>query len=72
MLHEANVLLVSGRVSYEIVNKAHKAGIPFLCSVSAPSSMAVDYCQQSGITLLAFCRGNKFTVYANETNIVIQ
>ncbi|MBK7762894.1 MAG: formate dehydrogenase accessory sulfurtransferase FdhD [Bacteroidetes bacterium] len=62
----AEILLVSGRVSYEIVSKAHKAGIPYLCSVSAPSSMAIDYCRQSGITLLAFCRGDKFTVYAGE------
>lgn len=70
-LHEASVLLVSGRVSYEIVSKAHKARIPILCSVSAPSSMAVEYCKQCGITLLAFCRGNKFTMYANEARIVI-
>lgn len=69
-LHEANVLLVSGRVSYEIVSKAHKAGIPFLCSVSAPSSMAVEYCRQCGITLLAFCRESKFTVYSNEDRVV--
>ena len=68
-LNEAKILLVSGRVSYEIVSKAHKAGIPFLCSVSAPSSMAVDYCRQIGITLLAFCRGSRFTVYSNEERI---
>jgi len=68
-LASATVMLVSGRVSYEIVSKAHKAHIPFLCSVSAPSSMAVDYCRQCGITLMAFCRGNKFTVYANEEQI---
>ncbi len=70
-LHQAKIILVSGRVSYEIVSKAHKAGIPFLCSVSAPSSMAVEYCRQCGITLLAFCRGNKFTVYSNEEMIDI-
>ena len=64
-LHEANCLLVSGRVSYEIVSKAHRAGIAFLCSVSAPSSMAVEYCKQSGIALIAFCREDRFTVYAN-------
>jgi FdhD protein len=68
-LTEAQVLLVSGRVSYEIVSKAHKAGIPFLCSVSAPSSMAIDYCQQSGITLIAFCRDDRFTVYTHAENI---
>ena len=69
-LSEAQVILVSGRVSYEIVSKTHKAGIPFLCSVSAPSSMAVEYCQQCGITLLAFCRGNKFTIYSNDEFII--
>jgi FdhD protein len=69
-LHEAKVMLVSGRVSYEIVSKAHKAGIPILCSVSAPSSMAVDYCKQHGITLLAFCRGSRFTIYSNGERIV--
>ncbi|GBL36254.1 sulfurtransferase FdhD [Filimonas sp.] len=68
-LHEAKVILVSGRVSYEIVSKAHKAGIPFLCSVSAPSSMAVEYCRQCGITLLAFCRESKFTLYSNEEKV---
>lgn len=65
----AKILIVSGRVSYEIISKAHKAGIPFLCAVSAPSSMAVEYCKQCGITLLAFCRKGQFTVYANEERV---
>ncbi len=69
-LSNAQVILVSGRVSYEIISKTHKAGIPFLCSVSAPSSMAVEYCQQCGITLLAFCRGNKFTIYSNDEFVI--
>lgn len=69
-LDEAAALLVSGRVSYEIVNKAFRAGIPILCSVSAPSTMAVDYCRQAGITLLAFCRKDKFTVYTHEDRLV--
>lgn len=68
-LDQASVLLVSGRVSYEIVNKAFRAGIPILCSVSAPSTMAVDYCRQAGITLLAFCRKDKFTVYTHEERL---
>lgn len=68
-LNEAAVLLVSGRVSYEIISKAFKAGIPFLCSVSAPSGMAVDYCRQCGITLLAFCRGDKFTIYSHPERV---
>ncbi len=69
-LSQAACLLVSGRLSYEIVSKCFRARIPFLASVSAPSSMAVDYCAKTGITLLGFCRQNKCTVYTGEENIV--
>lgn len=62
-LSSADCLLVSGRVSYEIVSKCYRARIPYLAAVSAPSSMAVDYCQQKGIRLFAFCRENKLTQY---------
>jgi FdhD protein len=58
-------LTVSGRLSYEIVHKTHVAQIPFLASVSAPSSLAVSYAQEAGITLLAFCRNEKLTAYAH-------
>lgn len=68
-LHKAHCLTVSGRISYEIVNKAIAAGIPFLASVSAPSTMAVEIAQRSGLTLLAFCRGDKFTVYSYPESI---
>lgn len=64
-LEQIKCLTVSGRISYEIVNKAKIAEIPFLLSVSAPSSLAVDYAEESGITLLAFCREKKYTVYSN-------
>lgn len=69
-IEDALCLLVSGRVSYEIVSKAYKAGIPFLAAVSAPSSMAIDMCEKVGITLMAFCRGKKFTVYSHPENLV--
>jgi FdhD protein len=69
-LNEADILFVSGRVSYEIVAKCAQAGIPFLLAVSAPSSLAVDFCQRKGITLLGFCRQNRATVYTNENNIL--
>jgi len=69
-LDKAHSLLVSGRVSYEIVSKAYKACIPILAAVSAPSSMAAEVCQEVGITLLAFCRGEKFTVYSHEERLV--
>ena len=64
-LKEAKILTVSGRISYEIVIKCFKAGIPFLAAVSAPSSLAVDYAKELGITLFAFCRDNRATCYAN-------
>ncbi|HEY4797622.1 MAG TPA: formate dehydrogenase accessory sulfurtransferase FdhD [Bacteroidia bacterium] len=70
-LSQARCLTVSGRISYEIVNKCFAAGIPFLASVSAPSSLAVDMAEQMGITLLAFCRDKKFTVYSHSSRIKI-
>jgi len=68
-LKEASVLTVSGRVSYEIVIKCFKAGIPFLAAVSAPSSLAVDYAKELGITLFAFCRDERATCYSNPQRI---
>lgn len=64
-LGEGTVLCVSGRVSYEIVSKTLRAGFPVLAAVSAPSSLAVDYCRESGITLIGFCRGDRATVYSH-------
>lgn len=68
-LQDAQCLLVSGRLSYEIVSKCFRARIPFLAAVSAPSSMAIEYCNKTGITLLAFCRQDKCTVYSHPENI---
>lgn len=62
-LGNAACLLVSGRISYEIVSKCFRAGIPYLAAVSAPSSMAVAYCKQKGIVLYAFCREGRATRY---------
>jgi FdhD protein len=64
-LKEAKVITVSGRISYEIVIKCFKAKIPFLAAVSAPSSLAVDYAKELGITLFAFCRDERATCYSN-------
>jgi FdhD protein len=69
-LHQADILFISGRVSYEIVAKCGAASIPFLLAVSAPSSLAVDLCRRNGITLIGFCRENRATVYAGEENIL--
>ena len=64
-LKQAKVITVSGRISYEIVIKCFKAQIPFLAAVSAPSSLAVDYAKELGITLFAFCRDQRATCYSN-------
>ena len=63
------VLLVSGRLSFEIVLKALAAGIPILAAVSAPSSMAVDLAEASGITLAAFLRGDTVNVYTHPQRV---
>lgn len=68
-LKKAGILTVSGRISYEIVIKCFKAKIPFLAAVSAPSSLAVDYAKELGITLFAFCRDDRATCYANPQRI---
>ena len=70
LLHNASILFISGRISYEIVAKCAEARIPFLLAVSAPSSLAVDFCRRKGITLIGFCRENRATVYACEENIL--
>lgn len=70
VLQSAALVTVSGRVSYEIVNKVVAAGIPFLAAVSAPSSMAVEMAQEAGLTLLAFCRDGKLTIYSNPEHMV--
>lgn len=71
-VEKAQLLIVSGRISYEIVIKCFKAKIPVLAAVSAPSSLAVDFAKEFGITLLGFCRGNRATCYANPSRLSIK
>jgi len=59
-----HILMVSGRSSFEIAQKAATAGVPVLCSVSAPSSLAIDVARQFGMTLVGFLRDDHFNVYA--------
>jgi FdhD protein len=63
------LLFVSGRTSFEIVQKAFLAGIPIVGSVSAPSSLAIGLAQDAGVTLVGFVRGGGFNIYSHPSRI---
>ncbi|MDQ3602729.1 MAG: formate dehydrogenase accessory sulfurtransferase FdhD [Actinomycetota bacterium] len=64
-----HIVMVSGRSSFEILQKCLTAGVPVVCAISAPSSLAVDVAREFGMTLVGFLRGSRFNVYAGAERI---
>jgi FdhD protein len=64
-----SVLLLSGRVSFEMAQKALAAGVPIIAAIGAPSTLAIDAARHGGQTLVAFLRGRHFNVYAGEKRV---
>ena len=64
------VLMVSGRASFELTQKAMMAGIPVLAAVSAPSSLAAEFATEVGMTLVGFLRGSSMVIYAGDERVV--
>jgi FdhD protein len=67
-----HVLLVSGRASFEIVQKAIAAGVPIVVAVSAPSTLAVDFARESNQTLIGFLRPPSFNIYAHIERVILE
>ncbi|MBI4565402.1 MAG: formate dehydrogenase accessory sulfurtransferase FdhD [Planctomycetes bacterium] len=68
---DRHILMVSGRASFEIMQKAMMAGISAVCAVSAPSSLAVEIAQQAGMTLVGFLRADAFNIYTGAEHIEV-
>jgi FdhD protein len=66
-----HIVMVSGRSSFEILQKCVAAGAPIVCAVSAPSSLAIDVARRFGVTLVGFLRGRRFNIYSGEERIAV-
>ncbi|HEU0275238.1 MAG TPA: formate dehydrogenase accessory sulfurtransferase FdhD [Candidatus Udaeobacter sp.] len=69
---DRHLLLVSGRASFEIVQKALAAGIPIVAAVSAPSTLAVDFARESNQTLIGFLRPPSFNIYSHTERVILE
>jgi FdhD protein len=65
-------LLVSGRASFEIIQKALAAGIPIVASVSAPSTLAMEFARESNQTLIGFLRPPAFNIYSHVERVILK
>ena len=63
-------IIFSGRLSFELVHKARRAGICILVSIGAPSSLAIDIAVEHGLTIVGFAKNNSMTVYTGRTRII--
>lgn len=70
LLDHAQCLTVSGRVSYEILTKAYAAKIPYILAVSTVSSLVIEMAEERGLTIIGFCRKNRYNVYTNPQQLI--